>query len=254
MSATVLNVPVDYTNEEYEIKLKNGQSLRKELQDGYSITQKMNETAFYRMKQALTKLKKLDQKDEKLGYFVSILLNRLSVIDNTNEKTNSISTKNLTGCNERQIEAIQKALDNNLFLIHGPPGTGKSHTCLKIIHALREQSPTVRILVCAGSNMSVDLIAKKLTHTNIDVIRLYSQACELSKVSLPNLTPLSWVFKLNPILKDLYERREKGELNDQEKLNFEEQLTNAENIVFTKIRVVLHSKESGTPRLYSEVH
>ncbi len=54
--------------------------------------------------------------------------------------------------NESQNEALAYAVDSELFLIHGPPGTGKTTTLAEAIRANLGK----RILVCADSNVAVD--------------------------------------------------------------------------------------------------
>ena len=57
--------------------------------------------------------------------------------------------------------AITKALSsNNVFLLHGPPGTGKTTTVVEII--LQEVKRGSKILACAASNIAVDNIVERL--------------------------------------------------------------------------------------------
>lgn len=60
-----------------------------------------------------------------------------------------------------QKEAISKALGSkNVFLLHGPPGTGKTTTVVEII--LQEVKRGSKILACAASNIAVDNIVERL--------------------------------------------------------------------------------------------
>ena len=74
--------------------------------------------------------------------------------------------------NNAQIEAITNCLSSNdIQLIHGPPGTGKTTTVCELIYqyTLRKQ----RVLVCAPSNIAVDNIVEKLIDSySISCIRL----------------------------------------------------------------------------------
>lgn len=57
--------------------------------------------------------------------------------------------------------AITKALSSkNVFLLHGPPGTGKTTTVVEII--LQEVKRGSKILACAASNIAVDNIVERL--------------------------------------------------------------------------------------------
>lgn len=63
--------------------------------------------------------------------------------------------------NESQIDAIEFCLQSNeLALIHGPPGTGKTTTVVELI--LQAVNLGKKILVVAPSNIAVDNIAEKL--------------------------------------------------------------------------------------------
>ncbi|EDR10416.1 uncharacterized protein LACBIDRAFT_319758 [Laccaria bicolor S238N-H82] len=69
--------------------------------------------------------------------------------------------------NESQKEAVKFCLESpEVACIHGPPGTGKTHTLIEIIRQLTAESPTnpkpKRLLVCGASNLSVDNILERL--------------------------------------------------------------------------------------------
>ncbi|EIM87529.1 P-loop containing nucleoside triphosphate hydrolase protein [Stereum hirsutum FP-91666 SS1] len=69
--------------------------------------------------------------------------------------------------NDSQKEAIKFALESpELACIHGPPGTGKTHTLIEIIRQLTSTSSynpkPKRLLVCGASNLSVDNILERL--------------------------------------------------------------------------------------------
>lgn len=77
--------------------------------------------------------------------------------------------------NPSQNKAIQFALEaEDVALIHGPPGTGKTTTLVRIIQeiVLREH----QTLVCAPSNTAVDLLATRCYEKGLKVLRIGNPA------------------------------------------------------------------------------
>jgi superfamily I DNA and/or RNA helicase len=70
-----------------------------------------------------------------------------------------------------QQEAVRFALGaNDLALIHGPPGTGKTSTLVEIMRQAVRRGE--RVLACAPSNMAVDNMLLRLASAGERVIRL----------------------------------------------------------------------------------
>jgi hypothetical protein len=84
-----------------------------------------------------------------------------------------------TDLNQEQQSAVEHALlADDLFCIHGPPGTGKSRTLVEIIR--RAVQAGEEVLVCADSNQAVDnLVAGTSTVDNPDPesLHAHSQHC-----------------------------------------------------------------------------
>ena len=73
--------------------------------------------------------------------------------------------------NDSQKDAIRFALaSREVALIHGPPGTGKTHTLIELILQLLKQD--LRMLVCGPSNISVDNIDERLATHKVSMVRL----------------------------------------------------------------------------------
>ncbi|PCH37498.1 RNA helicase [Wolfiporia cocos MD-104 SS10] len=49
------------------------------------------------------------------------------------------------------------------FVVFGPPGTGKTVTIIEAIHQILKRNPGARVLACAPSNRSTDLLAQRLS-------------------------------------------------------------------------------------------
>ncbi len=148
------------------------------------------------------------------------------------------------GFNEEQNEAILKSLRfKGIFLIHGPPGTGKTTVIAEIISQLNsrvsissspvkkselneifsknesdkpemedfffENKPTTKkILISAFTNRAVDTILEKLKENNpdLDVVRIGNE----NSIS-PNIIPLSLDYRSKKIV--VFENGQKFEVN-----------------------------------------
>ena len=78
--------------------------------------------------------------------------------------------------NDSQRRAVGKILAaNELAIVHGPPGTGKTTTLVQAIRALIQQDHQ-KILVVAPSNTAVDLLSEKLHDEGLNVLRVGNPA------------------------------------------------------------------------------
>ncbi|WP_221393210.1 AAA domain-containing protein [Dyadobacter sp. NIV53] len=74
--------------------------------------------------------------------------------------------------NASQQLAVDRILSaNELAVVHGPPGTGKTTTLVQAIKALIKQGHK-QILVVAPSNTAVDLLSEKLSDEGLNVLRV----------------------------------------------------------------------------------
>ncbi len=77
--------------------------------------------------------------------------------------------------NDRQELAVSHAVsEDSLFLIHGPPGTGKTTTLVEVILQLVKKGN--RVLAAADSNTAVDNLVEKLQHSGSKVLRIGNPA------------------------------------------------------------------------------
>src|SRR5690606_33273011 len=74
--------------------------------------------------------------------------------------------------NRSQNDAIQRILNTeDIVLLHGPPGTGKTTTLIRAVEALLKQNKT-QILEVAPSNTAVDVLTERLDAEEITVTRI----------------------------------------------------------------------------------
>lgn len=74
--------------------------------------------------------------------------------------------------NDSQQEAIRKILSaNELSIVHGPPGTGKTTTLVQAVKTIIQTEPQ-QILVTAPSNTAVDLLSERLSAEGLKVLRI----------------------------------------------------------------------------------
>jgi ATP-dependent RNA/DNA helicase IGHMBP2 len=89
---------------------------------------------------------------------------------------NTLSPVAVPRLNASQAAAVQKIISaQDLAVVHGPPGTGKTTTLVQAIIALHQQNKK-QILVVAPSNTAVDLLSEKLTDEGLNVLRIGNPA------------------------------------------------------------------------------
>ncbi len=78
--------------------------------------------------------------------------------------------------NSSQESAVEKILSaNELAIVHGPPGTGKTTTLVQAIKAIIKTEHK-QVLVVAPSNTAVDLLSEKLSDEGLNVLRVGNPA------------------------------------------------------------------------------
>ena len=113
----------------------------------YRVDLFVNDITFKRMLKALSEV---ENEKCKVKSFCEILLGKkkLEVVE-VDERSEIL--------NESQNVALKKAINSEIFLIHGPPGTGKTTTLAEVIKKQKNQ----KILVTADSNVAVDNLLEK---------------------------------------------------------------------------------------------
>ncbi|MCK8826176.1 IGHMBP2 family helicase [Natroniella acetigena] len=124
----------------------------------------VNDITFQRMLDALGRLESTS------GRLKSLRSKLLGIEDLTFDAKENVEFSNLA-LNQSQREAVETALAaKDFFLIHGPPGTGKTVTAIEILEqAVQRQK---KILATADSNTAVDNLVERLIKRGLNVLRI----------------------------------------------------------------------------------
>ncbi|TBU35975.1 P-loop containing nucleoside triphosphate hydrolase protein [Dichomitus squalens] len=144
-----------------------------DLPDRCRVVKLANSVTYDRMIKALDQLEKvvLPNSDVKGDRFLPKLTPLVRVLMGMASPSEKVPIKDIKffdgSLNPSQQEAIRFALGSpEVACIHGPPGTGKTHTLIELIRQLTTVTPTnprsLRLLVCGASNLSVDNILERL--------------------------------------------------------------------------------------------
>lgn len=134
-------------------------------------------------------------------YFMRVLFAQISPspVDIDSVETLEFIDPSLNGS---QKEAIRFALGSKeIALIHGPPGTGKTHTLIELILQLLRQK--LHVLVCGPSNVSVDNIVERLAPHKVPIVRIGHPARLLPSVLDHSLEVLTQTSEAAAIVKDV---------------------------------------------------
>lgn len=136
-----------------------------------------NEVTYRRMKDTLIQLSKGVQKGPAADLVPVLFGERPPTVSKKDIKFTLVNSN----LDSSQKDAISKALSSkNLFLLHGPPGTGKTTTVIEII--LQEVKRGSKILACAASNIAVDNIVERLVPHRVKLVRVGHPARLLPQV------------------------------------------------------------------------
>jgi len=124
-----------------------------------------DEVARQRQRQALERAQ--IARGDRLAELRDILLGQQSPLFNRPESFTFLNSH----LDESQRQAVDFALTaQDLAIVHGPPGTGKTTALVEIIRQAVQRGETV--LACAPSNMAVDNLFEKLLAAGEKVLRL----------------------------------------------------------------------------------
>lgn len=131
----------------------------------FRLDRSPDEISRFRQKQAMEAAR--SAVSSRLEVLRDVLIGNVgSVFDKVEEI--HVFNKNL---NPSQIEAVQFALSaEDVAIIHGPPGTGKTTTLVELIRQITRKGQTV--LAVASSNLAVDNLLERLIDAGENAIRL----------------------------------------------------------------------------------
>ncbi|KAL5336569.1 P-loop containing nucleoside triphosphate hydrolase protein [Aspergillus crustosus] len=158
-----------------------------------------NDVTHRRMNQTMEKMGKMTESDH--SHFLRVAFGHTTPLQPDYEASGAVEFVDPT-LNDSQKEAIRFALaSRDIALIHGPPGTGKTHTLIELITQMVKRN--LRVLVCGPSNISVDNIVERLAPNKIPVIRIGHPARLLPSVLDHSLEVLTQTSDAATIVRDV---------------------------------------------------
>ncbi|KAF2838234.1 DNA helicase [Patellaria atrata CBS 101060] len=164
-----------------------------------------NDVTYKRMNQTMVRMQKLT--DSEYTPFMRVLFGLGSPsplpadLSNSDTGVGKIEWID-SSLNGSQKDAIRFAMaSREIALIHGPPGTGKTHTLIELILQILQRK--LRLLVCGPSNISVDNIIERLAPHKVPMIRLGHPARLLPSVLNHSLDVLTRTSDAAAIVQDI---------------------------------------------------
>ncbi|OAA43187.1 DNA-binding protein SMUBP-2 [Metarhizium rileyi] len=163
-----------------------------------------DEVTYRRMNQTMEKLQRMGEAD--YSSFIRVLFGLSSPSPLPQDLSKDARLGNIEWVdpwlNDSQKDAIRFALaSREIALIHGPPGTGKTHTLIELILQMVQRKQ--RILVCGPSNIAVDNIVERLSPHKVPILRLGHPARLLPSVLNHSLDVLTNTSEAGAIVKDV---------------------------------------------------
>ena len=133
-----------------------------------------NITTFNRSLKALTILRQTPTCTELFPLLVcshyTVCTEAFKTADSNSSESQSVTDP--APLNSSQQNAVCASLKQRLTLIHGPPGTGKTHVACEIVRQQLAQDKHNPILIAAETNLAVDHLCEKLMSLGIRVVRI----------------------------------------------------------------------------------
>jgi DNA polymerase alpha-associated DNA helicase A len=159
-----------------------------------------NDVTYKRLNQTMTRLQKMQPSEH--SALTQVLFGQASHTPISEDDLKAEIKWHDPSLNQSQKEAIRFALaSREVALIHGPPGTGKTHTLIGLILQLLDRKQ--RLLVCGPSNISVDNIVERLCSHKVPMVRLGHPARLLPGVLNHSLEVLTKTSETAAIVTDI---------------------------------------------------
>jgi len=210
----------------------------------FTVTQIFNDTVYIRMKDGLTRFLTPTSMSNEIS---SMILGQSSPY--MRHQTPMIDTSRFYkyDLNPSQRKAAQEALGGSpIYLVLGPPGTGKTKTSVAIIaelsHYLQTQKSGEKILVCGPSNTAVDDLALKLHGAGVkNLTRMYSSSKEnrgKMDPSLRDITLFNKIKEMSPEFAALHAKRQNEPLKPAEFKRYKALKNYLEQTILQESRIV----------------
>ncbi|TEA22798.1 DNA polymerase alpha-associated DNA helicase A [Colletotrichum sidae] len=191
-------------SEAVAVAVEEGKGEEREFTGRVWMVKVADDVTYRRMNQTMSKLEKMAE-----GEYTAFMRVLFGLSSPAPVPTDLASDEQLSkiqwidpSLNDSQKDAIRFALaSREVALIHGPPGTGKTHTLIELI--LQMLKLGLRILVCGPSNISVDNIVERLAPHKIPILRLGHPARLLPSVLSHSLDVLTQTSEAGAIVKDV---------------------------------------------------
>ncbi|KAL0938988.1 uncharacterized protein CTRU02_205598 [Colletotrichum truncatum] len=191
-------------NESVGVAVDEGKGEEREFNGRVWIVKVADDVTYRRMNQTMERLEKMTEAEYTAFMRVLFGLSSPSPVPADLASDSQLSKIQWIdpSLNDSQKDAIRFALaSREIALIHGPPGTGKTHTLIELI--LQMLKLDLRILVCGPSNISVDNIVERLAPHKIPILRLGHPARLLPSVLAHSLDVLTQTSEAGAIVKDV---------------------------------------------------
>ena len=132
------------------------------------------------------------------------------------QRSSGFVDENLNASQNAAIDKVLRAED--VAVVHGPPGTGKTTTLVRAIATTLKTEK--QVLVCAASNLATDLLTEKLAEAGVRVLRLGHPARVSEAVQQHSLDVQ---VAIHPAFKEMKSYRKEAEKIREKAMKFKRQ-------------------------------